>query len=33
MTPLHFAAQQNHPHVMSLLISHGADVNMEDEVS
>ncbi|XP_065912871.1 transient receptor potential cation channel subfamily A member 1-like [Dysidea avara] len=30
MTPLHWAATNNHPDVMSLLISHGADVNMKD---
>ena len=33
MTPLHWAATNNHPDVMSLLISHGADVNMKDWVS
>ena len=33
MTPLHIAAHNDHPPVMSVLISHGADVNKKDMVS
>jgi len=33
MTPLHLAAMQGHTNIVSLLVDHGAGVEMKNEVS
>ena len=33
MTPLHLAAEKNSKEYLALLLSHGADVNIKDNVS
>ena len=32
-TPLHYASKRGHSEVVQVLLSHGATVNMKDEVS
>ena len=32
-TPLHYAARQGHTNIVSLLVDHGAGVDMKDQVS
>lgn len=31
MTPVMYAARNGHPHVVALLVAHGAEVNAQDE--